>query len=819
MRGASGARNKRPKELQVSMEWFWREILLIVSYNLTPNEVPSDFPIKLQKYTMLQYLGGKNLLVCSILGPQSSAKSTLLNYLFGADFQVSAGRCTKGMYASLFSTEYKGADNLLVLDTEGLLSIEKEDKLFDKQMTLLALAMSHIVLINIKGEMGTDMKDILEVTLLGLQRLRVSFPQPKIYFILRDMVDLDKTKQQNSIKSIQKAITDVAKSLHFEFDQIDEDSFILLPPAFSHGQLKDNLMLGPLYTRSNIFSAKPAENAIFTNTDQWVAHVSAVWQSVQQYGDFLNFSTLKEYYDRNHLGRILQNIIKDTLDGEMVAEAKEFQAQTLNLASRVAESSIEYRHLAEAKKATNNHFQNVLFPRYHEKVKEAFFQRTKDLRLTEGLKQEYEQTLENVWNQMNDYLYQETENKMSRGLVQVAIGKAIRTVREWIDKNITEQPTSTGEQTLIRQFEATWDLVRQQLVKKLKEYQPDVSKIQQDLWRDFKMVFKANPRLMVTLNSLKPAELQDLKLLGSMNPHSTSFSDGWREELRNYVTSNSQIGYIMHLFNMANAIEQPWYKILCTVSGYLSAILGRDRNNFWNSSTVQQEIIKFDNLLVQLEEQFLTEKKYTFSPNFHSLCFGDFFNVLVNVLHEQHLEHFDERLMKSRYDDVKTSSYIASLFIAAVSKKITQSMAEEYIDKVKEAASLTAEELLAKCERCNGEQEIFEYVTDMPNFMKSVFDRHLNEQKSSVIRGYFNGEYALQPATFLPFDEFLKKYYPNWTVPLNDDAEVTTTSKRRWYIVRRRLCEMSSKDAAQSASMKLGAALVESYVAPSVATR
>ena len=43
----------------------------------------------------------KRIHVITILGPQSSGKSTLLNYLFGAKFQVSAGRCTKGLNAML----------------------------------------------------------------------------------------------------------------------------------------------------------------------------------------------------------------------------------------------------------------------------------------------------------------------------------------------------------------------------------------------------------------------------------------------------------------------------------------------------------------------------------------------------------------------------------------------------------------------------------------------------------------------------------------------------------------------------------------------
>ena len=45
------------------------------------------------------------LIVITILGPQSSGKSTLLNFLMGAKFHVSAGRCTKGLNAMLLRTD------------------------------------------------------------------------------------------------------------------------------------------------------------------------------------------------------------------------------------------------------------------------------------------------------------------------------------------------------------------------------------------------------------------------------------------------------------------------------------------------------------------------------------------------------------------------------------------------------------------------------------------------------------------------------------------------------------------------------------------
>ncbi len=43
----------------------------------------------------------KKVFVISVIGAQSSAKSTLINYLFRCSFETSAGRCTKGVYMSV----------------------------------------------------------------------------------------------------------------------------------------------------------------------------------------------------------------------------------------------------------------------------------------------------------------------------------------------------------------------------------------------------------------------------------------------------------------------------------------------------------------------------------------------------------------------------------------------------------------------------------------------------------------------------------------------------------------------------------------------
>lgn len=49
----------------------------------------------------LNFVKGK-VFVVSVVGPQSSGKSTVLNFLFGCNFRASEGRCTKGIYGSYY---------------------------------------------------------------------------------------------------------------------------------------------------------------------------------------------------------------------------------------------------------------------------------------------------------------------------------------------------------------------------------------------------------------------------------------------------------------------------------------------------------------------------------------------------------------------------------------------------------------------------------------------------------------------------------------------------------------------------------------------
>lgn len=114
-----------------------------------------------------------------------------MNYLVGAKFHVSAGRCTKGLNAMLLRTDYAKTKEILILDSEGIFSIERNDPKYDRRLAIFCMSISNILLINIKGELSLDITKVLQVAIYALKKLAVvqnNDRKTRIQFILRDQV-------------------------------------------------------------------------------------------------------------------------------------------------------------------------------------------------------------------------------------------------------------------------------------------------------------------------------------------------------------------------------------------------------------------------------------------------------------------------------------------------------------------------------------------------------------------------------------------------------------------------------------------------------
>ena len=138
-----------------------------------------------------QELSDKQLFILSILGIQSSGKSTLLNTMFGLKFTVSAGRCTRGAFMQLIPVdqslkEKTKCDYVLIIDTEGLRAPElssKEIQTHDNELATFVIGLANMTLINIFGETPGDMDDILQRAVHAFIRMEHVGLKPSCQFV------------------------------------------------------------------------------------------------------------------------------------------------------------------------------------------------------------------------------------------------------------------------------------------------------------------------------------------------------------------------------------------------------------------------------------------------------------------------------------------------------------------------------------------------------------------------------------------------------------------------------------------------------------
>ncbi|KAK3537530.1 hypothetical protein QTP70_012753 [Hemibagrus guttatus] len=153
-----------------------------------PEKWVSDVLVELHRM-----VGGKSrLLVLTVLGVQSTGKSTLLNTMFGVQFAVGSGRCTRGAYMIFLPVgqdlkEELLCDFVLLIDTEGLKSpalAQLEDSYeHDNELATFVIGLSDVTIINIAMENSTEMKDILQIAVHAFLRMKEVGKKTVCYFV------------------------------------------------------------------------------------------------------------------------------------------------------------------------------------------------------------------------------------------------------------------------------------------------------------------------------------------------------------------------------------------------------------------------------------------------------------------------------------------------------------------------------------------------------------------------------------------------------------------------------------------------------------
>ncbi|CAK6975207.1 interferon-induced very large GTPase 1-like isoform X1 [Scomber scombrus] len=169
---------------------------------------------------VIKKLGNKRFFVLSVLGVQSSGKSTMLNAMFGLEFAVSAGRCTKGAFMQLVkvSEEKKKDfefDYVLVVDTEGLRALELAGNAtlhHDNELATFVVGLGNMTLINIFGENPAEMQDVLQIVVQAFMRMKKVKLSPTCVFVHQNVSDIGAAeKNMDGKRRLQEKLDQMAK--------------------------------------------------------------------------------------------------------------------------------------------------------------------------------------------------------------------------------------------------------------------------------------------------------------------------------------------------------------------------------------------------------------------------------------------------------------------------------------------------------------------------------------------------------------------------------------------------------------------------------
>ncbi|CAF3981550.1 unnamed protein product [Didymodactylos carnosus] len=277
---------------------------------------PYVFLTKVLSSEMASYFANKTVLIISVLGPQNSGKSTLLNYMFGTFFDVRDGRCTRGIYGSFMKSNRREFDYILLIDTEGLFGVEREDKEFDRRLVLFCLAVSHLVIVNMIGEVNESLKTMLTLCADSLKEMGVNrVPQPIVHFVLNQKADLN---IQNHKAAIDKIITDLKAFDLSGMIDIKPETFHTLPNAFKkeRGSLNDislpyliktepdfvelvQLLTGKIIDSATECLSRSSDQ--FTDPIHWLESSITIFNTLQKFADLTYYRDINERRQDNEV--------------------------------------------------------------------------------------------------------------------------------------------------------------------------------------------------------------------------------------------------------------------------------------------------------------------------------------------------------------------------------------------------------------------------------------------------------------------------------------------------------------------------------------
>ena len=393
----------------IGVEHFWREIFHIwvqmdkkskTIENVSKNNVMSaiqcammtGFPIEiidgdsnsinehfLEKFftELPSDIAKSRVLFVSILGHQSSYKSTVMNSLFNSQFSMGQGKCTRGVQISLHKCSHTSKyDYIVACDVEGLESVEMEINknssfnsfFYNHRLALVSIYLSHLVLISSKGEVDATLTGTLEVCIYAMAMLKKTLSHPSFCVVSNNCTDTKQDALLHNDKIKQLLVRGVSKfNEHFNedvqlSDLVPSRECMYLTPAFEP-ETKN-------FTRSYSYRVRKLLDYIltipthpdFSNFGSWVTNLLRAWESLRAHDFALCYKDLTElenFQQLKNIGKEYESSVALELE-QLVLKYRTENVDYLEVIAKIEELAFQ------------------VFENYKEKIKEDKFMLWKD---------------------------------------------------------------------------------------------------------------------------------------------------------------------------------------------------------------------------------------------------------------------------------------------------------------------------------------------------------------------------------------------------------------------------------------------------------
>ncbi|CAH2308094.1 up-regulator of cell proliferation-like [Pelobates cultripes] len=272
--------------------------------------------------------GGQcRMIVISVLGVQSTGKSTLLNTMFGLQFPVGSGRCTRGAFIALVKVkenvrEELDCDFILAIDTEGLkapeLSSLENSYEHDNELAMLVFGLSDITIINTSMENMAEMKDILQIVVRAFLRMNEDRNKRNCHFVHQNVShvttydnEVGRAKLLKELNEMTKAAVEMERrDKAMEFSDIidyDPERYTWYIPGLWHGvppmaSINQGYSENVFKLKKHLFRfIKERQFPEPQNIDTFIERMKSLWNTVKHETLIFSFQNILEVEAYNQL--------------------------------------------------------------------------------------------------------------------------------------------------------------------------------------------------------------------------------------------------------------------------------------------------------------------------------------------------------------------------------------------------------------------------------------------------------------------------------------------------------------------------------------